>query len=176
MAGCGSLRRDGARVGEEVEGEAFLAVEPLGGGEMVAVSEACVASFFLSPFRGGSLIRPASLRWWSSKRLKIRSACRHMSQLARQAGRKCTPYLGVVGVLGGFVEGRGGQLVLMPRRRDAVPVCGGCGVANVLVGFGEVCRLHLAFVQLSDAAGQSRGRGGGAVWFLWAMNTTNELQ
>ena len=51
-------------------------------------------------------------------------------------------YLCVVRVLGGVVEGGGGQVVLLPRRRDAVSAGRGRGRAGVVVGVGEMSRLH----------------------------------
>lgn len=142
MEDCGSRRRDGARVGEEVEGEEVLSAEPFGGGEAVADSGAWLASLFFSLVRGASLMRPASLWWWSSRRLRIRRACytcqMHSAQVYGRA------YLSIMGILGGLVEGRGSELVLLARGRDAVAIRGCGGITDVLVGFGELCGLHIA--------------------------------
>lgn len=75
----------------------------------------------------------------------MRSAYRNISGRNRCSGDMPT-HLGIVGVLGGFMEGRGGQLVLLPRGRDAVPIGGRRSVADMLVGLGEVCGLHGASV------------------------------
>jgi hypothetical protein len=69
----GSLRRDTGGVGEEVFEEEVRDAELLGGAEGVEDSDGCWVTFFFSS-RGASLIRPASLRWWSSRRLSMRRA------------------------------------------------------------------------------------------------------
>lgn len=51
-------------------------------------------------------------------------------------------YLGIAGVLGGLVKGGGGEIMLLPRRRNALVERGRRGGADVLVGAGEVGRLH----------------------------------
>lgn len=48
-------------------------------------------------------------------------------------------YLCVVRVLGGVVKGGGGQVVLLPRRRDAVSAGRSRGGAGMVVGLGEMC-------------------------------------
>lgn len=53
-----------------------------------------------------------------------------------------TAHLGVVGVLGSAVEEGGGAVVLVAGRGDAAAQGGRLRVADVLVGFGEVGRLH----------------------------------
>lgn len=74
MEDCGSLRRedggvDDVAVDEEARGP------DLGGASAARASGDCFAvSPLLSCFRGASLIRPASLRWWSSRRPSIRRA------------------------------------------------------------------------------------------------------
>jgi hypothetical protein len=74
MAGCGRRRCvRGADVGGElVRADGVLEVD-----EVVALSEGLLLLLllpFLSLLRGASLIRPASLRWWSSSRLRMRRA------------------------------------------------------------------------------------------------------
>ena len=69
---CGSLRRDVGGVGEDVFEVEVPDVEDFGRADVAEDSEGCLVTFF-SP-RGASLIRPASLRWWSSRRLRMRRA------------------------------------------------------------------------------------------------------
>jgi hypothetical protein len=69
---CGSLRRDVGGVGEDVFEAEGRDVEDFGGADVVEDSEGCLVAFFSS--RGVSLIRPASLWWWSSRRLRMRRA------------------------------------------------------------------------------------------------------
>lgn len=73
MDDCGSLR---CEMGEDLlEGELVREAVFLGGGEVVEGSRVLLAAvLFLSVLRGASLIRPASLRWWSSSRLRMRRA------------------------------------------------------------------------------------------------------
>lgn len=63
-------------LGDEVEGELVRVVADLVVDEAVALSESLLVLVlvFLSVLRGASLIRPASLRWWSSSRLRMRRA------------------------------------------------------------------------------------------------------
>jgi hypothetical protein len=71
----GSLRRDVGGVGEDVVDEDVRDDSVFGGGKTAEDSEDCfVASVFFFSLRGASLIRPASLRWWSSRRLRMRRA------------------------------------------------------------------------------------------------------
>lgn len=80
MAGWG--RRRWVRGDEdeaEAEGELVRVAAVLVADEDVALSESLVALeevvvVFRSLLRGASLIRPASLRWWSSSRLRMRRA------------------------------------------------------------------------------------------------------
>lgn len=51
-------------------------------------------------------------------------------------------YLGVACVLRGIVEESGCMVVLVPRSCDAAAERGRLGVADVLMGFGEMRRLH----------------------------------
>ena len=68
MEDCGSLRRDVGGVGDD---DVLLLVMLL---VVFAVfSEVWVVLLCFS-LRGASLIRPASLRWWSSRRLRMRRA------------------------------------------------------------------------------------------------------
>jgi hypothetical protein len=69
----GSRRRDVGGVGEDVAEEGVRDVDVFGGGEVVEASEGCFVTFFFSS-RGASLIKPASLRWWSSRRVSMRRA------------------------------------------------------------------------------------------------------
>ena len=48
-------------------------------------------------------------------------------------------------ILRGVMEEGGGVVVLVPRSRDAAAQRGRLGVAHMLVGFGEVRRLHGVF-------------------------------
>ena len=61
----------------EAEGELVRVAAVLVADEAAVLSEslaALVVVVFLSVLRGASLIRPASLRWWSSSRLRMRRA------------------------------------------------------------------------------------------------------
>ena len=73
MDDCGSLR---CVLGDDVEGELVREAEVFVEAEVVELSEslAVLLLLFLSVLRGASLISPASLRWWSSSRPRIRSA------------------------------------------------------------------------------------------------------
>jgi hypothetical protein len=74
MAGCG--RRRWVR-GADVGGELVRVDGVLDMDEVVAPSEGLLLLLllpFLSLLRGASLIRPASLRWWSSSKLRMRRA------------------------------------------------------------------------------------------------------
>jgi hypothetical protein len=72
---CGSLRRDVGGVCECVDDDALLPEEFLEGGVFAALSGARAVVLLCFSLRGASLIRPASLRWWSSRRLRMRRAC-----------------------------------------------------------------------------------------------------
>lgn len=63
--------------GDEAEGEVAREALPLADSEVAGLSASLLAALlvFLSVLRGASLIRPASLRWWSSSRLRMRRAC-----------------------------------------------------------------------------------------------------
>lgn len=144
----GSLRRDVGGVGEEVLAEEARDDDVFGEGEAADKSEGClVASVFFLSLRGASLIRPASLRWWSSRRLRMRRAC---NALDRRDSPCQTTYLSIVGILGGLVEGSRGEVMLLPRGCDTVGAGGSGGGAGVIVGLDEVCRLH--------DGGRGRGR------------------
>lgn len=73
MDDCGSLRW--VR-GDEVEGELVREVLLFVDGDVVELSESLLVLLetFLSVLRGASLISPASLRWWSSSRPRMRRA------------------------------------------------------------------------------------------------------
>jgi hypothetical protein len=71
----GSLRRDVGGVGDDVVEEAVRDVDVLGGRDDVEASEGCLVASGLFSLRGASLIKPASLWWWSSRRLRMRRAC-----------------------------------------------------------------------------------------------------
>jgi len=136
----GSLRRDVGGVGEDVLAAEARDDDVFGEGETTDDSEGCLAAsvFFLS-LRGASLMRPASLRWWSSRRLRMRRAC---SALDGWDSLNQTTYLSIVGILGGLVEGGRGEVMLLPRGCDAVGAGGGRSSAGVVVGLDEMCRLH----------------------------------
>lgn len=88
----GSLRRDvGAAGGEEAGAAVWVrAADDLDRADVVewescleAAAAAAAASFFC--LGGASLMRPASLRWWCSSRLRMRRAC----EGAASAGGAC---------------------------------------------------------------------------------------
>ena len=68
-----------------------------------------------------------------------------------------TACLGVMRVLSGIVEGRGSEIVLVPRRRDALLECRRRRGPNVFMGFGEVGRLHGVVSVESRACSRSCG-------------------
>jgi hypothetical protein len=76
IEGWGSLRREVGAGEEALEEDGLLLVEAFSEEDLVAPSEIwlALAPGFLS-LRGASLMRPASLRWWSSRRLRMRRAC-----------------------------------------------------------------------------------------------------
>lgn len=76
MEDCG--RRRWVRGAEaEAEGELLRAAAVLVDAVVAVLSDGLpvLLALFLSGLRGASLIRPASLRWWSSSRLRMRRAC-----------------------------------------------------------------------------------------------------
>lgn len=73
MEDWGSLRRDGGGFVEAAEDDILLLVLLLLEAALVVLSAACAVPPCLS-LRGASLIRPASLRWWSSRRFRMRRA------------------------------------------------------------------------------------------------------
>jgi hypothetical protein len=136
----GSLRRDVGGVGEDVLDEDVRDDDVFSEGERVDDSEGClVASVFFLSLGGASLIRPASLRWWSSSRLRMRRA---WNTLDERDSPCQTTYLSIVSILGGIVKGGRGEVMLLPRGCDAVGARGSGGSARVVVGLDEVCRLH----------------------------------
>jgi hypothetical protein len=136
----GSLRRDIGGVGEDVLDEDVRDDNVLGEREGVDDSEGClVASVFFLSLGGASLIRPASLRWWSSSRLRIRRA---WNTLDEWDSPYQTTYLSIVGILGGIVKGSRSEVMLLPRGCDAVGAGSSGGSAGVIVGLDEICRLH----------------------------------
>lgn len=50
----------------------------------------------------------------------------------------------VMGILDSFVKCSGSEIVLLPRNGDSVIECRSRSSADVLVGFGEGGRLHIA--------------------------------
>jgi hypothetical protein len=70
----GSRRRDVGGVGEDVVEGAARDVDVLGGRDDVEASEGCLVASARFSLRGASLIKPASLWWWSSRRLRMRRA------------------------------------------------------------------------------------------------------
>lgn len=75
MEDCGRRRWV---LGAEAEGELVRAAAVLVEAVVLVLSDSLLVplALFLSDLRGASLIRPASLRWWSSSRLRMRRACR----------------------------------------------------------------------------------------------------
>ena len=134
MDDCGSLRC--------VLGELVREAEVLVGGEVVELSESLfvVLLLFLSLLRGASLIRPASLRWWSSSRLRMRSAYTALAWSDIEVLVRA--YLGVVCVLGGIVEESGCMVMLVPRGRDAAAQSGRLRISHMFMGFCKMRRLH----------------------------------
>ena len=51
-------------------------------------------------------------------------------------------YLNIRRILGGIAEGSRGEIMLLPRSRDAGAGCCSRCVAGVIMGVGEVCGLH----------------------------------
>ena len=70
----------------------------------------------------------------------MRRACRYLDTVI-YTDRDQT-YLGVVCILGSIVKGSGSEMVLLPRSRNALLICGCRGSSDMLVSFGEMCRLH----------------------------------
>jgi hypothetical protein len=135
----GSLRRDVGGVGEDGFAEEVRGVEAFDEADVVEESEACFVTFFFSS-RGASLIRPASLRWWSSRRLRMRSAYTELEHVSYTSAHHT--HLDVVRILSGITKGSRSEIVLLPRRRNAGAGCGSRGVSGVVMSLGEVCRLH----------------------------------
>ena len=108
---------------------------------LVASVVVVVVVFF--SLRGASLIRPASLRWWSSRRLRMRRAyrCKQQATDMYSAFQPVT-YLCIMRVLGSIMEGARGLVVLLPRGEDAVGQGGRRSGASVVVGVSEMCGLH----------------------------------
>ena len=75
MEDCGRRR---CVLGAAAEGELVRVDAVLVEAAAVVLSDSSLVllALFLSVLRGASLIRPASLRWWSSSRLRMRRACR----------------------------------------------------------------------------------------------------
>ena len=149
---CGSRRRDVGGAGEDVDEDEVRFVETLGEGDVTEASPAwLMEELFLSFLRGASLIRPASLRWWSSRRVRMRRACacvrlcsiieKKKKERERERERE-RAHLGVVCVLGGIVKCGRREIMFVPRSRDALLEGCCCRGADVFMGFGEVCRLH----------------------------------
>lgn len=75
MDDWGRRRRDAGAVDVGAGVEEARDADGLSGGEVAYVSEACLGpSVFFFSLRGASLISPASLRWWSSSRFRMRRA------------------------------------------------------------------------------------------------------
>jgi hypothetical protein len=146
MDDCGSLRRESARAGGEVDGEGDKALAealPAGGEIVLGSVESSAAPLFFSFLREGSLIRRASLWWWSSRRARIRRAYAMRQTYPVLLGiPRNAAHLVVVCVLGGIVEGRCSKLVFSAGHGDAVSVRRRRGISDMLVSFVERCGLH----------------------------------
>jgi hypothetical protein len=145
IADWGSRRRDVGGAGEVAVEEVLLPAAPLAVAVLVVESERRVAVLPCFSLRGASLIRPASLRWWSSRRLRMRRAYVCVSTDSTiHVGCSVLLYsdLGVMRVLHRFVEGGRSAVMLLSRGGYAVVVGGRRSGADVLVGFGEGGRLH----------------------------------
>lgn len=98
MDDCGSLRRDGCVLELGGGDDALLVVVLLLKAALVVLSVACAVLLCLS-LRGASLIRPASLRWWSSRRLRIRRAYVSVRYGDAELGGVSLQYCGYLGQL-----------------------------------------------------------------------------
>jgi hypothetical protein len=75
MADCGSRRRDVGGDGEVGAEDVLLLDMPFEVAAFAAASGGRLVVLLSFSLRGVSLISPASLRWWSSRRLRMRRAC-----------------------------------------------------------------------------------------------------
>jgi hypothetical protein len=91
IEGCGSLRRDVGGVGDSVDEEMLLLVTLFEVAVLVVLSEACAVVLLCFFSRGASLIRPASLRWWSSRRLRMRRAYTYIRYFNKEGAELFTP-------------------------------------------------------------------------------------
>lgn len=146
MEDCGSRR---CVLGADAEGELVRAVAVLVDAVVVVLSESLLALLllFLSILRGASLIKPASLRWWSSSRLRMRRAC--VYKLKFISNYTVMTYLLVMCVLRSIVEEGGCMVVLVPRSRDAAAQSGCLRITHMFVGSSKVRRLHGMFGMFS---------------------------
>lgn len=71
---CGSLRRDVGAADDVVDEDALLLAAVLDVALFAVLSQAEVVVLLCFSLRGASLISPASCRWWSSRRLRMRRA------------------------------------------------------------------------------------------------------
>jgi hypothetical protein len=74
MADCGRRRRDVGGAGEVGAEDVLLPDTAFEVAVFVAASADRVVVLLTFSLRGASLISPASLRWWSSRRLRMRRA------------------------------------------------------------------------------------------------------
>lgn len=95
MDDCGSLRRDDGGFVGAVEDDVLLVVLLLDRAVFVLVLSGDCAVLLCLSFRGASLISPASLRWWSSRRPRMRRAYVGVSSCSQGAGDSLTSALWV---------------------------------------------------------------------------------